>query len=648
MVFEAHCRCSSFNPVAKMDVFIRNIPPSSTKDQLTELFRPILLEFSVVSFECNKIKGKGCAILTFRDGAKALLFLEKYGLPSNPLPQSRPKATLVLFRKPITITPSTNTPSEFLLRTLELEEKKFLQKQKQTATNSRSKKKRHTNIFHFRSMSCGSWTYEKSRLNFNPHSGDLRIGSIIFGKSSLVILLYPSPQTCWTCRLDISYFSIIHILTGGPSNPTVSITLSSPPKIYELDTASDLSGPESLVQGMNNLSLNSSRPRQQNTRTRLWGIDSNHAAVVSLCLVYSVVLAEPAAAAAVHHLLTGSSSMPQTVYFPTPTKISHRSFIDDFHLLKIRLSDYTQLKSLHFGLRFQIQRLVQNVYLPPAKVLSLLPEIEQLVQTYGPLKITVAVRRLASQVPWPGPEVEARDFDIKELARLIRESAARFSSEGSIYDLAQRYEHLALVHKVTVTPCSLLLGGPEPEVTNRVLRKYSGHTDYFIRVTFADEDGELIRFDGRASQQKIFHERFKSILEHGINIAGRLFTFLGFSHSSLRSQTCWFMAPVTLPDSGLVIPPQVIKQLGDFTAIRSPAKCAARIGQAFSDTTGAITIKPEASVRKPDVERNGRTFSDGCGTISEMLLKEVWRGYPLGRDLKPTVLQIRFAGKYLD
>jgi len=631
-----------------MDVFIRNIPISSRNDQLTEFFRPILLEISVVSFECNKIKGKGCAILTFRDEAKALLFLEKYGLPSNPLPQSRPKTTLIFFRKSLTITPSNNSPSEFLLRTLELEEKKILQKQKRTGASSRSKKKRLTNIFHFHSISCGSWTYEKSKLNFNPHSRDLRTGSIIFGKSSLVILLYASPQIRWTCRLDISYFSIIHILTGAPNNPAVSITLSSPPKIYELDTTSDLSGPESLVQGMNNLSLNSPRPGQQTTRTRLWGIDANHAAVVSLCLVYSVVLSEPAAVATVHHLLTRSSSMPQTVYFPTPMKISHRSFIDDFHLLKKRLSDYNQLKSLHFGLRFQIQRLVQNAYLPPAKVLSLLPEIEELVQTHGPLKITVAVRKLASQVPWPGPDVEARDFDIKELARLIRESAARFSREGSIYDLAQRHEHLALIHKVTVTPCGLLLGGPEPEVTNRVLRKYSGYTDYFIRVTFADEDGELIRFDGRASQQKIFHERFKSILEHGINIAGRSFTFLGFSHSSLRSQTCWFMAPVTLPGSGLVIPPQVIKKLGDFTAIRSPAKCAARIGQAFSDTTGAVTITPEALVRKPDVERNGRTFSDGCGTISEMLLKEVWRGYALGRDLKPTVLQIRFAGRHLD
>lgn len=43
----------------------------------------------------------------------------------------------------------------------------------------------------------------------------------------------------------------------------------------------------------------------------------------------------------------------------------------------------------------------------------------------------------------------------------------------------------------------------------------------------------------------------------------------------------------------------------------------------------------------PDVERNGRIFSDGVGTISMEALKQVWDGMRAGR---PTVLQIRFQG----
>jgi hypothetical protein len=119
---------------------------------------------------------------------------------------------------------------------------------------------------------------------------------------------------------------------------------------------------------------------------------------------------------------------------------------------------------------------------------------------------------------------------------------------------------------------------------------------------------------------------------------------LGFSHSSLRSQSCWFMAPFTV-DGNLVFSQDVIRGLGNFTAFRSPAKCAARIGQAFSDTFTSIALPDSARHELPDTERNGRVFSDGCGTISMKLLRRVWLEYAPGRSPKPTILQIRFAGK---
>lgn len=45
-----------------------------------------------------------------------------------------------------------------------------------------------------------------------------------------------------------------------------------------------------------------------------------------------------------------------------------------------------------------------------------------------------------------------------------------------------------------------------------------------------------------------------------------------------------------------------------------------------------------------DVERNGRTFSDGVGTCSTEVLEKIWREYPQ-RGLKPTIYQVRFMGK---
>lgn len=46
----------------------------------------------------------------------------------------------------------------------------------------------------------------------------------------------------------------------------------------------------------------------------------------------------------------------------------------------------------------------------------------------------------------------------------------------------------------------------------------------------------------------------------------------------------------------------------------------------------------------PVVVRNNRDFSDGVGTISESLLRDVWHVYGTRRQLKPTVLQVRFQG----
>ena len=104
------------------------------------------------------------------------------------------------------------------------------------------------------------------------------------------------------------------------------------------------------------------------------------------------------------------------------------------------------------------------------------------------------------------------------------------------------------------------------------------------------------------------------------------------------------MAPFTLNGS-LTYAAAVIKGLGDFSQQPSPAKCAARIGQAFSQTFSSIHIPLDTIKSMPDVERNGRKFSDGVGTCSTEVLEKIWRESPQARGLKPTIYQIRCMGK---
>lgn len=104
------------------------------------------------------------------------------------------------------------------------------------------------------------------------------------------------------------------------------------------------------------------------------------------------------------------------------------------------------------------------------------------------------------------------------------------------------------------------------------------------------------------------------------------------------------MAPFTISDS-LIYARSVIKNLGDFSQIFSPAKCAARIGQAFSQTTSSVAVPTGDFYEMPDIKRNGRTFSDGVGTCSLEVLQRIWQVYTQARRLKPTAFQIRFQGR---
>ena len=89
----------------------------------------------------------------------------------------------------------------------------------------------------------------------------------------------------------------------------------------------------------------------------------------------------------------------------------------------------------------------------------------------------------------------------------------------------------------------------------------------------------------------------------------------------------------------------IIQDLGNFTVIRSPAKCAARIGQAFSDTRTAIPIDPNIVSIMRDVEIDGRVFSDGVGTMSSSVMEKIWDRLSRKALSKPTCFQIRYCGE---
>lgn len=201
-----------------------------------------------------------------------------------------------------------------------------------------------------------------------------------------------------------------------------------------------------------------------------------------------------------------------------------------------------------------------------------------------------------------------------------------------------------MVYKVQVTPTAVNLQGPEPEAKNRILRKFEANSDYFVRVQFCDEDGQDIHFNAKVSHE-IIYDRFLNFLNKGTQIGGRKYDFLGFSHSSLRSHSAWFMTSF-VHENSLQTYFLVIKNLGNFGSIQSPARCAARIGQAFSETPFAISLEEHGikHYQTKDIlsRDNSRNFTDGVGWISQEVVDAIQDALPQRKEA--TCFQIRWGG----
>lgn len=500
--------------------------------------------------------------------------------------------------------------------------------------------------FDYLSVSCGIWNYNLvgSDLVYAPQQTWHIGGTARFGDRAVILRMGSSH------RIEFRYSSINDITTESGRSPSLIVSLTEPPRFFE-----EISEPVSEL--LANLNLNGAQPQGKRnsgpTRHRLSYLSESHKEIAGHCLVYKLNLATSHGALYRNddinsekiHLLRQAHAVPTMISRHTDVVTTTDTHGETFQRLHQTLASIAN--GIPFTLQFQIQKIAQNNYLPPSKVLQLLPVIIAIARR-SPLFVSVnAVRKLANQIDFPGPRVDGQNFLLQTLIELLRENEEYYKRHGTSLDqiiTEERSENVVNIHRVKVTPTSILLSGPEPESTNRVLRKYPENHDSFIRVTFCDEDGQPVRFGGRVSQDRIFNTRFKNILQQGITIGGRSFSFLGFSHSSLRSQTCWFMAPFAFQGQFLN-DRTVIRDLGEFSNIFSPAKCAARIGQVFSDTPTTVKIAPEIVQLVDDVKRDGRVFSDGVGSMSNGVMEKIWDKLPNSRGVKPTCFQIRYSGK---
>jgi len=627
-----------------MEVHVRNVPERSTEKALRTFFKEHFDKLSIRCVHCHKSQGKKFATLTFLyipDGEK---FLQHHG-QTQAAPNYRPtrlsitSITLRFLGKPIYCEKSKRDVNPYLVRVLAKEERDRKTKNTTLAVIDHSKTRIFPVFFECSSVACGVWNYVGANVVFEPQLTWTMNGTLKFGERSMIL----TSET--GIRIDFQYFGVVDITAEDGAQPAFIFSMFEPPHFFQKI-------PDSLVDLMTLLGINSQpTPARKNgpQRHRLPCLDDQHKSIAGSCFVYRITLktdlSELAGGSDISsrmQCLRFSHVMPKMIFRGTEIRLPKETFAQGFSRLHQALSSMSV--GLPFVLSFQIQKLAQDGFLPPQTVIQLLPEIKKMTsRSSTPISVS-AIRKFFNQIGFAGPETEAAGFQLDELINQLKKNEEQCKRESLVaYQEAKTPENVAIIHRVKITPAAIHLYGPEAESNNRVLRKYSNHHEYFIRVQFCDEDGQPVRFNPRVSNEKILCGRFKDILEKGINIAGREYSFLGFSHSSLRAQSCWFMAPF-IYEGSLLWDRTIIQDLGNFSVIRSPAKCAARIGQVFSDTRTAVPIKPEIIRHEPDVAFNGRVFSDGVGTMSYSVMRKIWDKLPKARLVKPTLFQIRFQG----
>jgi hypothetical protein len=563
-----------------MDIFVGNVPATVSQKHLAASFVIPLRECGIEDFHLQLPRGKNFAFITVLNARDGQRFLGRYGTPQPNPRRHRPAASIICHGLRLRCNAGRHQPTEFNIKALEFE----ASKRAAEAVTTMPQDSKHVRKFNLTRIHCGSWGYDEiSQLVFDSHFTLVKTGSIVFGQRQAVLLLGEIGTD--QVRMDINYYSCDSIaLDDHRYEPALTFTLAHSSKFYKV------SGEDVLAAGLNALHFGPEVGRRTSIeKTRVLGLNDAHQKIAGTCRVYQIRLSGSDVLPKVQSLLHSTTKMPPQMSLATPLRYPLESWERTYNRLESQLTDTALYGRLPFPVKFQMNRLSRNGYLSPVLVMGLLPAVRDMVLHRGSDVVAHALRKLARSLPiFPDTH---NPYTTSSLESELLTFADEYDSGASDnpYELVKKHKHVKLVHRAVITPTGIYLEGPDPEPSNRILRRYSDHNDHFMRVVLCDEDGCSFRYDPAASQDIVYDQRFRAMLKRPLFIAGKAYDFFGFSHSALRNHTCWFMAPI--PTQG---PPfyaaLVLKELGNFEMIRTPAKCAARIGQMFSDTNETIDL----------------------------------------------------------
>lgn len=480
-----------------MEVFLHNLPPDLSKDGLKDQLAPFIRTLAILDWNCEKPRKKRFGHIVFLNQVDGEHFLNSHG-EEHQEGYTRLRSRLMLLGFHVFCKKSNRDPDGYTLR--------HLAHEAQERVNPTRVIEEQGNSISFRmiEVSCGYTRFDLGKFEFAPEvEWPVERGSVTFKRRNIIAELGDGR----IIRIPLN--TVFEVVWTTPSS-RILVTTTDVPSFFR---------------------------REDNSYVRLPSLGDAHPKYVGQCLVYEFGVSPVDFQTKMNQLTEWDLAVIRHSYHSLPNYEIGLSTFMAF------LKTHTHSGILPFGVLFQLQALVYNAYLPPHIVVGLGVELVTIFKARkqaGKRPISVnSLKRLFNLIGWPSPFGNTAEFTVNGLLEMITGSDQELH-DGVIQadSLFRPSPHMAYIHKVMVTPSRITLHGPEAEPLNRILRRFPNHHEYFIRVQFCDENGQDLHFSPRVNNKEIF-ARFKGVFQDGIQIAGRVYTFLGFSHSSLRSHSSW-------------------------------------------------------------------------------------------------------------
>lgn len=366
-------------------------------------------------------------------------------------------------------------------------------------------------------------------------------------------------------------------------------------------------------------------------RDRISALDDSHAAIAPYAHHLRIELAD-------HDDLLRFEKVCHVADFePRPVRIARvdalaKNFFSRHELNRVQ----RWMETMDWKSAFQVEAYLRCGLLNTHDLRALQEPIEDVIRDHG-REASALLRLFAVELKIRQPDEHPNDC------------LARVRTQHPTLETLLLAPGLVSCHHVIITPSRILIEGPYPTQSNRVIRHYQSRdpalVERFIRVEFRDEDRLNYRWGGNVDGSSFLHQRVGGILRDGFTLSGRSFEFLAYSTSSLREHSFWFIAPFRDPEEGYVTAEKIRASLGDFSKLlRTPSKYAARVAQAFIATDPSVKINRDQWEEQPELGPH----TDGVGTISPKLAAMIWetkRNASGNRDqVEPSAYQFRFLG----